>query len=52
MLAESLECCQAELKKHEIGHILAESLECCQAEIKSMKVVICLQNLLSVARLK
>ena len=35
-----------------ICHMLAASLECCQAEIKNMKVVICLQNLLSAARLK
>ena len=34
------------------GHRLAESIECCQAEIKNMTVVICLQNLLSAARLK
>ena len=33
--------------------MLAESLESCEAEInKNMKVVICLQNLLSAARLK
>ena len=32
--------------------MLAASLECCQAEIKNMKVVICLQSLLSAARLK
>ena len=52
MLAESPECCQAEIKNDEIGHTLAESLECCQAEIKNIKVVICLQNLLSAASLK
>ena len=34
------------------GHRLAESIECCQAEIKNMTVVICLQNLASVARRK
>ena len=52
MLAESLECCQAEIKKHESWHMLAESLEHCQAEMKYMQVVVCLQNLLSAARLK
>ena len=52
MLAESLEWCQADIKKHQIAHMLAESLEWCQADIKNIRLVRCLQNLLSAARLK
>ena len=29
--------------------MLAEFLECCQAEIKNMKVIVCVQHLLSAA---
>ena len=51
MLAESLECCQADLKNIKWVICLQNLLSGARVTLKNITIAICLQNILSAARL-